>query len=212
MHFYFLLVLITCFWSFIINSASNSPDDSFSSDSSDFLDPYSSNDDTDLFASTTTDVTLENICSQQQSLSDDQQLPLTARDGASVCDDSSSPLSPETIELFQDPFSALGKSSQLPPLSYPGRLSPEEEEKGGSIYNPEPDDENQWQIYRGKITFEPQPCRFVRDLGFVFHLCCDGEYSEALPESGLFLEYLWVEGCSAGKLSNANDPILTFHD
>lgn len=173
------------------------------SDYSDFLDPYplEPNDD-DLFASLTT---LPSACAinQPQSLIDDQQLlPLTARDDATSC--APPLLSPETIQRFQDPLSALEDPK------YPGLLPPGQSE--GEIYKPDPDDVNQWQTYTGKVTIEPpKSCLTLGDRTFIYHLCCKGGFSKPPAIPWLGYNYYWWKNCLESEFSNEEISPSTYH-
>ena len=168
-------------------------------------DPVSNDDLSTLFnqdnaASTfaMTDATLLNACATEQILMDGQQ-PLISRDSNSpVCLPPavvSPPLSPDTLQLFEDPLGSLQKinpsnSEENPPPppspspdnwpSYPGHLDPEEQEHrqrnpGGLYHNTEPIDGESWQDYTGEVIppdEEYQHCEMLLRLGYIYPLCC----------------------------------------
>lgn len=130
---------------------------------------------------------------RQQSLVDDG-LSLFGRDDLACLSPSQPlsqprlPLSPETLQLFQDPGS-LQEILQNSPLTAPpdpGRLSLEEVEKGGDV------DSEGWRIY-WRISHPWHP---FEGLGLWFAVCCDGpsENSKEIPPGSL-IEHELVWNC-----------------
>lgn len=144
-----------------------------------------------------TDPTLLSACATDQSLTDEQQPLLAARDDSSCSQPPAVPLSPDTLHLFEDPLGSLERaitptnsdqsapSPGVTPLvepSYPGRLDPEEEQwrqrnPGGYYHNHDPVQGEYWHDYEGEVTHENeddgyQHCQMYLALGYVYALCC----------------------------------------
>ena len=144
-----------------------------------------------------TDATLLSACAIDQSLMDERQLLLAARDDNSCSRSPGVPLSPDTLQLFEDPLGTLERattptnsdpSAPSPSVQpgvepgYPGLLDPEEEERrarnpGGLWHNTDPVDGEYWHDYEGKVLYgtdddEYRHCHMYLTLGYVYALCC----------------------------------------
>lgn len=154
-----------------------------------------------------TDTVLISDCdTQQQSLIDDGGLSLFGRDSA-ACSSTSQPplnqpplpLSPETLQLFQDPSSLEGLlQDSLPtiPKKYPGLLSPGEQRERewiDDVYHDMSDmDGESWKTFEG----DTHPCGRFRRPGLMYPVCCDGpgeSFSDLSSESVVL--YTKVQNC-----------------
>ena len=171
-------------------------------------------DNVDLFEDTSelplTDTILISGCDtqQQQSLIDDG-LSLFSRDNA-ACQSPSPPLdeplnqpplplSPDTLQLFQDPSSLEGiLQNSLPttPKKYPGLLSPGEQRERewiDDVYHDLSDvDGESWKTFEG----DTHPCGRFRRLELWYPVCCDGpgERFSIIPAESL-VQYDSVQNC-----------------
>lgn len=146
-------------------------------------------DNTDLFnedseISLTDPILISGCDTQQQSLLDDEQ-SLFSRDNT-ACPSTQPPsqpllpLSPETLQLFQDPSSLerllLDSEPTKPNIQpkYPGRLTPLEEWERESSFQDFHDlsDMNgeSWKTFQG----DTGPCDRFKRGGLTFAVCCDG--------------------------------------
>lgn len=181
-------------------------------------DPASNDDLSSLFkidqvapTSELTDATLLSACATDQSLTDEQQ-PLKARDHES-CPPSAVPLPPNTLQLFEDPLRSLegtinptnsdenAPSPSVEP-SYPGLLTPEEQEErernpGGLYHNTEPLGGEYWQDYSGEVIWgndQSRHCEIYLILGFILPLCCQMALARPDPLD-LPMYYISMGGC-----------------
>ena len=154
-----------------------------------------------------TDATLENSCAAQNTLTNEQLLPLTARDAQECLPSVPLPLpfTEETLELFQDPLNSLNRipssenegSSPVTP-KYPGLHPPEKQTQENEMnpeWNTDPIDGEEWKPYAGKLQ-PPQeiPCERDYALGFIVPLCCAGGGSMA-SYPGSIQVYDWIYRC-----------------
>lgn len=158
---------------------------------------------------TLTDATLLSACpDNQSSLNDEQQPLLTARDGPSCPRRPPAvPLSPDTIQLFEDPLDSLEGATTTPTNSdpstpspnvspivkpgYPGLLDPEEQKwreshPGGMYHNNDPVQGEYYRNYEGEVHYgnsddEYQHCQMYLQLGYIYALCCRRVYQRLEP-------------------------------
>lgn len=154
------------------------------------------------FAST--DATLLSACATDQSVTDEQQSLIAARDERSCSPAPVVPLSPGTLQLFEDPLGWLERTitptnsdesapspSTTPAVEpgYPGLLSPEEIEQrrrypGGLYHNTDPIDGEFW--HNLEDDDQHRHCEMYEALGYIYALCCRKAPSrpslENLPE------------------------------
>ena len=158
-------------------------------------------------ALTLTDATLQSSsCLTQRTLSGDGE-HLLSRDGKPSCPSPAAPLSPGTLQLFQDPTNSLenlllddSESNPLPPLPYPGRLTPEEEKvrknyPGIDWGETGPIDGEEWRLV---IPEGKHPCQPYLELGYSQPLCCDGGVkltTDLALIRAIWMKYLWVDNC-----------------
>lgn len=131
--------------------------------------------------------------------------PLIAYDGESC--PPLLPLSPETLQLFEDPLGSLNRivhtsGESTPSLnihpSYPGRLSPGEEEErkenpDGEYHNTDDVDGEEWRSYDGKEDVY-KPCEIYEFMEYTWPLCCRWEVERPDPPVPL-LDYYRMEDC-----------------
>ena len=152
-----------------------------------------------------TDTILTSGCDTQQQSFIDDGLSLFSRDTA-ACQSTSQPsnqppllpLSPETLQLLQDPSSLEERLRNILPTKpkYPGLLSPPEQlerEWGYQDYHDLSDmDGESWRTFEG----DTGPCDRLNRLGLEFPVCCDGPadiIDGYQPES--WLQYHLVREC-----------------
>ena len=139
-----------------------------------------------------TEAALKNSCVSQDPVSED----LLARDETSSCP-APVPLAPANEQIFNDPLNWLERTllDDKPPSTYPGRLSPEEEQEreddpDGQYWNTNSIDGEEWHEYN--------PCEPYLELGYINALCCSGRSSLVTDLSVImvwFMKYEWVKDC-----------------
>ena len=112
------------------------------------------------------------------------------------------PLSPESLQLFEDPTAALDRI--LPQNSeggssidkdYPSLLTPDEQREKNESPGADIDYEV-WQDFRGTVNYEGRdPCEIDKLSGFPHALCCGGPFQRDDDSYMLIVEYTWVAGC-----------------
>ena len=190
----------------LIGSSKLFPEANSGNDDDDNSSPFFENEnDASPFA--LTDATLLSACPNDQSSVDEQQQPLlTARDDSSCSRPPPVPLSPHTIQLFEDPLDSLERattptnSDQDTPSpsgapnvepGYPGLLDPEEQQwrernPGGMYHNKDPVQGEYWHDYEGEVIYgngdgDYQHCQMYLQLGYVYALCCRQARTRLLP-------------------------------
>lgn len=144
----------------------------------------------------------QSSCAGQNSPSTEQSPLLVRKD---LCPQPL-PISPETLQLFEDPNGALDRilspqnseeeGSSSTEKKYPGPLTPEEEKERERTSEDGADFEG-WDPYQGTITYDnsqrEHPCGFNQLWGFIYALCCTGPLDP--DDISIEVNYVWLEGC-----------------
>ena len=181
-----------------------------------------------------TDATLLSGCATDQSLMDERQPLLAARDDNSCSRPPGVPLSPDTLQLFEDPLGWLKRvttptnsdpSAPSPSVQpgvepgYPGLLDPEEQARraknpGGLWHNTDPVGGEYWHDYEGEVIYgtdddEYRHCHMYRNLGYIYALCCRKARTRLAPMN-LPEYYPMLEECDPNVGMSISTKIPTY--